>query len=77
MVLRTSYTLVVLGLALGVPLALAMSRAISAMLYGVKWNNPAIIAGAGFVLGGFAIAAVIAPARRAAAVDPVETVRGE
>jgi len=47
------------------------------MLYGVSWNSPAIVAAAGVVLAVCALIAVLAPARRAAAVDPVATLRGE
>jgi len=76
-VLRTSYTLVALGLLIGVPLALGLARFIGNMLYGVSWNSPAIVAAAGVVLAVCALIAVLAPARRAAAVDPVATLRGE
>jgi ABC-type antimicrobial peptide transport system permease subunit len=77
MVLRNAYALVAIGLALGVPIALAMGRIMGTRLYGISWYNPAILAGAGIILAAFALAATIAPARRAASLDPMQTLRGD
>jgi predicted permease len=77
MVLRNAYALVAIGLALGVPITLAMGRIMGTRLYGISWYNPAILAGAGIVLAAFALAATIAPARRAASLDPMQTLRGD
>ena len=77
MVLRNAYMLVAIGLALGVPIALAMGRIMGTRLYGISWYNPAILAGAGIILAAFALAATIAPARRAAALDPMQTLHGD
>jgi ABC-type antimicrobial peptide transport system permease subunit len=77
MVLGNAYVLVAIGLAVGVPFAVGMGRLLGSKLYGISWYNPAILAGSVAVLGLFAFAATIIPARRAASVDPVETLRGE
>jgi predicted permease len=77
MVLRNAYALVAIGLALGVPIALAMGRIMGTRLYGISWYNPAILAGAGIILAAFALAATITPARRAASLDPMQTLRGD
>ena len=77
MVIRGAYVLVAIGLALGVPLALAMGRVLSAQLYGISSNNLAVLAGAVLLLACFAMIAVLVPARRAASIDPIETLRSD
>ena len=77
MVLRHAYALVAIGLVLGIPLALAMGRVMGSKLYGITWYDPAILAASGIVLATFALVATIAPARRAASLDPMETLRGD
>jgi len=77
MVLRNAYMLVAAGLVLGVPIALAMGRIMGTRLYGISWYNPAILAGSGIILAACALAATIAPARRAASLDPMQTLRGD
>ncbi|HYL77605.1 MAG TPA: ABC transporter permease [Bryobacteraceae bacterium] len=77
MVLRNAYTLIAIGLALGIPLALAMGRVMGSKLYGISWYSPAILAGAGIILAAFALVATIAPARRAASLDPIQTLRDD
>jgi ABC-type antimicrobial peptide transport system permease subunit len=77
MVLRNAYLLVVIGLAAGIPIALAMGRLLGSRLYGISWYSPAILGGSAVALSVFAFAATIVPARRAAWVDPVETLRGD
>ena len=76
MVLRSGYRLIAIGLALGVPMALGMGRVMSTRLYGVSWYNPAILVVAGIVLAICALVATVSPARRAAALNPVDTLRG-
>jgi len=75
MVLRNAYGLVAIGLVLGIPFAVAMGRVMGSRLYGISWYNPAILLGAGVILAAFALVATIVPARRAASLDPVETLR--
>jgi predicted permease len=76
-VLRESLVLVGLGLAVGLPAALAFGRIISSQLYEVKATNPVLMIGTVFVLIATALAAAFLPARRAAHLDPVGALRQE
>ncbi|HXJ92812.1 MAG TPA: ABC transporter permease [Terriglobia bacterium] len=77
MVLRESMTLVALGIIIGVPAALATSRLIATMLYGVKPTDPLTIVTATAVLAGVALLAGYLPSRRASRVDPMVALRYE
>jgi len=77
MVLRNAYTLVGVGLLAGIPFAVAMGRVMASRLFGVSWYNPVILVSAAVVLAVFALAATILPAQRAAALDPMQTLRGD
>jgi ABC-type antimicrobial peptide transport system permease subunit len=77
LVLRGALVLVALGLAIGVPAALAVAAVIRARLYGVEPADPATVAAA---VAAMVVAAGIAawtPARRAALLDPVVALRYE
>jgi ABC-type antimicrobial peptide transport system permease subunit len=65
------------GIALGAAAAGAMTRSMASLLFGVTPIDAVTYAGAAGVLVVAALAASYIPARRAAAVDPVETLRGE
>jgi putative ABC transport system permease protein len=65
------------GLALGMLGALALSRAIASLLYGVRPTDPAVYGGVAMALVAVAAAAAWLPARRAAAVDPLVALRYE
>ena len=75
MVIRSAYLLIGIGLAIGIPMTLAMGRVLRTKLFGISSYNPVVLAGAVAVLAAFALAAVIAPARRASAIDPIQTLR--
>jgi putative ABC transport system permease protein len=77
MVLRETLVLVFAGLALGVPCALAASRLLGHMLFGVSANDPATLAAVAFVLAAVAAVAGYVPARRAMLVDPMIALRYE
>jgi predicted permease len=77
MVLRESTWLTVAGIAAGVGGALACTRLVRSMLYGVSPDDPATIAAGTAVLIAVALAATWIPARRAAAVQPMEALRHE
>jgi ABC-type antimicrobial peptide transport system permease subunit len=77
MVLRGALLQVGIGLAVGIPVALASSRLIANQLYGVKTYDPAIVGLAVFVLTGCALLAGFIPARRAAAIEPMQALRTE
>jgi ABC-type antimicrobial peptide transport system permease subunit len=76
-VLQRALTQVIIGLALGVPLALGLGRLMASHLYNVSSYNPLILGGA---FGTLVIAAVLAafvPARRAASIEPVTALRNQ
>jgi predicted permease len=77
MVLRQGTALAIVGLALGLLGALAISRVLSTLLYGVGARDPATFATAALLLGAVALLATYLPAGRAARVDPVEALRRE
>ena len=75
LVLREAGTLLLLGLAIGAVLAFMASKAATTLLFGLKPGDPLTMAAA--VAGLTAVAAVASflPARRAAALNPVEALR--
>lgn len=77
LVLRGASAQVVLGLAIGIPLALAGGRLLSGELYGVKSYDPVILSLATISLAACALAAAFIPARRATRVDPMVALRYE
>ena len=77
LVLRQTLTMMVIGLAIGVPLAFEASKAISAQLYGIDANDPRAMVGAAFLLAIAGVVASVVPSRRAASVDPAAALRAE
>jgi predicted permease len=77
MILRQAVILTVLGLAIGVPAALAASKLVKTFLFGMQPNDPLSITGAAATLLAAAILASYAPARRASRIDPMAALRHE
>jgi predicted permease len=77
MVLRETVLLVTLGIAIGLPAALAATRLIQDYLFGLKPTDPATIGVAVMMLAAIAVLAGYLPARRAARVDPMTALRYE
>src|ERR1019366_5706821 len=77
MVLRETLVLTFAGLAIGIPCALAASRLVGNLLYGVSPNDPATLTIVALVLTTVAIFAGYVPARRAMCVDPMVALRHE
>jgi putative ABC transport system permease protein len=77
MVLKQSMVLLAAGLAAGAILSFLCSRWAQSLLFQVQANDPAIIVAAALVLGAVTIAATLIPARRAANLDPMTTLRDE
>lgn len=72
-VLRRTGTLVLAGVALGVVGALTLARTMSSFLFEVSPYDPQTLAVTGFILIVVALAAALAPARRATRINPIET----
>jgi putative ABC transport system permease protein len=75
MVLREGMRLALVGAALGTAAALALTRLLGGMLYGVGAQDPATLVGVVVVIVVAAAAAVVIPARRASRVDPMQVLR--
>jgi ABC-type antimicrobial peptide transport system permease subunit len=67
--------LVLLGLAIGMPLALALSSVLSSLLFETSGRDPATLAGVIATLGVSAVAASYGPAWRASRIEPAESLR--
>ena len=77
LVLRECVLLLSIGLACGVALALAASRAATSLLFGLKPDDPATFGMATVILAAIALAASYLPALRASKLDPLEALRHE
>ncbi len=77
LVLREGMLLVAVGLAVGIPLALAGSRVLQGFLFGLKSTDPLSLIAVVLLLGIVAVLAGLIPARRAAKVDPMVALRYE
>ena len=77
LVVRQGLLLAAAGLGIGLLAAIAVTRAMTALLYGISATDPATFLGVALVLGGIAFIASYIPARRAARVDPLIALRYE
>jgi len=77
LVLREAMLLLVVGLTAGVLIALWAGRAASALLFGLQPYDPISMGAAIALLTAIAMAASYAPARRAAALEPMVALRDE
>jgi predicted permease len=76
-VIRQGMTLTLVGCGLGVLLAVALTRIISSLLYGVTPTDPLTFALTVLLLGAVAFVSCWLPARRAARIDPMVALRCE
>jgi len=75
MIVGNALRLTVTGLAIGVALALALSRTLASLLYETTGTDPLTFAAVVGVLGAVALLASYFPARRASRIPPVEALR--
>jgi ABC-type antimicrobial peptide transport system permease subunit len=69
--------LTLIGVSVGLIGAVATSRALDSMLYGVTASDPVSFAAIATLLGAIALIASYVPTRRALRIDPVEALRAE
>jgi macrolide transport system ATP-binding/permease protein len=77
LVVGQGMTLILVGGAIGLALAFALSRVVSGLLFNLSATDPLTFAGVTLLLGCAALLACYLPARRAAKVDPMIALRHE
>lgn len=68
---------VVLGVLMGIALALAAGKLVASLLYGISPRDPLILGGAAVLLAVIGVVACMVPAIRASRVDPVTSLRSD
>ena len=76
-VVQTGLALTVAGITLGVGGAFALSRTLESFVFGVTTTDAPTFATVSALLAAVAMAACYLPARRAASIDPIQTLRAE
>jgi ABC-type antimicrobial peptide transport system permease subunit len=77
LILDRGVRLTLIGLAIGAAGAIALTRLMATLLFGVGARDPLTMVSVGVILAGVAIMASYVPARRATRVDPVVALRYE
>jgi predicted permease len=75
LILRGAFSRVVMGLIIGLPLAVGAGRLIASQLYGVSFWDPLALAVAAGSLAACAFLAALVPANRAASISPIRALR--
>jgi ABC-type antimicrobial peptide transport system permease subunit len=75
--MREVLILLSIGLAVGVPAALALGRYVGGQLYGIQPNDPWMATGTLLLLAVVSAAAGLIPATRASRIDPILALRYE
>ncbi|MDA2931334.1 ABC transporter permease [Acidobacteria bacterium AH-259-O06] len=77
LIVRQGLVVALLGVAIGIPAAVALTRVLASRLFGVTATDPATLAAAAVLFVSIALLACSIPARRATKVDPMEALRYE
>jgi ABC-type antimicrobial peptide transport system permease subunit len=77
LVMKEVLVLLMIGLAVGIPIAMGLGRFVSSELYGVEGSDPWMAAAATILLIVVSSAAGFIPARRASRIDPILALRYE
>ena len=76
MILLQGLKLAGAGVVLGTASALALTRVMVSLVFGVKTYDPAVFVGVALLLSVVALVAALVPAHRATRVNPLDAVRG-
>jgi putative ABC transport system permease protein len=77
LVMREVMVLLAIGLAVGIPAAMALGQLVAAQLYGIQPRDPWIAGGTVLLLAAVSAAAGLIPAHRASRIDPILALRYE
>jgi predicted permease len=77
MVLRSAFSHVLLGLGVGIPLAIGAAKLMANKLFGVGTHDVRVLGVAALALAFAALIATVAPARSAAEIQPMQALRTE
>ncbi len=77
LILREGLAIVAIGFAIGIGGALAMSRSIESLLFGVRPLDATVMLSSAMILAIVALIACSVPAARATRIDPVEALNAE
>jgi ABC-type antimicrobial peptide transport system permease subunit len=75
MVVLQGMRLAFLGILIGVPAALALTRVMVHLIFGIPTWDPLVLAAVAFLLGAVALFATCLPAIRATRIDPMDALR--
>ena len=76
-IVREALILTAIGVAIGLPVALALVRVVRSVFYGVEPHDPITMIATVVIMAAVAALAAWIPARRAARVDPMTALRYE
>ena len=77
MVMAQGARLLVLGVLIGIVAAVAASRVLGSLLFGVEATDPVTFVAMSVAMFAIGTLATYLPARRASSVDPMESLRSE
>jgi predicted permease len=75
LILKQGMRLAGVGILIGLVLSFAATRVLAGLLYGIKADDPLTFASVAFFLGAVAFISCYVPARRAASIDPMKSLR--
>jgi len=77
LILEQGMRLTGIGILIGLVLSFAATRVLARLLYGIRADDPLTFASVALFLGAVAFLSCYAPARRAASLDPMKSLRAE
>jgi len=77
LILKQGMRLTAIGIVLGLVLSFTATRVLSGLLYGIKPGDPLTFAAVSIFLSAVAFISCFIPARRAASIDPMKSLRAE